>query len=107
MTEKTIIEKALKGGWKQDYYVGKELNSNEIKEVADIHLEHYGIYQVLLDPKFWQAVQRSEGCKTHSCWFENKGDLCSRENKVAVHKMHEMIDALVEGKSIEEYLKTL
>ena len=115
---KTFIEKAVAGGMKEG--IGWKLKTANIYWVVwfngngdetAIPIEKY-----ILDPKVWQAVQRASGCKTHSCWFEKEGELCSQEDGVANSKMHRMIYFLIEKsqkhnfsvtKSIESFIKTL
>lgn len=123
MTIKEFIETAIEGGWKlgvdaknipgfkmYDYgfIFGIELKS-------DIHIN-----TIVLDPKVWQAVGKVKG------WGKTGGEhdagnypdvmICGRFDKpslgifrwsVCEFKMHQMIAALTEGKSIEEYLQTL
>lgn len=55
---------------------------------------------MFLDPLAWQAVGKVENWRNHSTgWFAYKSPWCE--------KMHAMIDALAEGKSIEEFIETL
>lgn len=60
---------------------------------------------VLLDPLAWQAVAKVEG------WRQGFYEYGSANEAVEMApymvKMHLMIDALCEGKTIEEYLATL
>lgn len=91
MTTKEFIEKAIEGGW-------------------ECYLESgtgHGLSDMFLDPKAWQAVGKVYGWNEEyncpSCGLEYYE--VSRPAYSA--KMHRMIDALIEGKSIEEYLKTL
>ena len=91
MTIKQFIEKGIEGGYPQD-------------------LAHYEKYPdqcvVLLDPLAWQAVGKVEG-------WETKYFKCSPncDNKIRSddwnYQMHRMIDALAEGKTIEEFIETL
>ena len=90
MKRETYIEKAMKGGWRRnkrhDFLVSKISGSTMPIEVG------------LLDPRAWQAVGKVEGWEislkndTKEDWF---------------NKMHHMIDALAEGKSLENFIKTL
>ena len=86
MEIKQFIEKAEKGGYK------KSDRENHLRTKFNISSIPYEV--VLLDPLAWKAVGKVEGWgyKTKGNWFD---------------KMHQMIDALCEGKSIEEYIKTL
>lgn len=95
MTIQTFIEKAIEGGWTQPP-----------EGTAAQMFMHQTIF---LDPEAWKAVGKVEGwwhctvhvdggeevrCEDpkHDDWFKN---------------MHRMIDALAEGKSIEEFITTL
>lgn len=108
-----FIEDAIAGGWK----ASPELSTYEMKvltiekmRVTCEYLEtctiDFDVRMPLLDPLAWQAVQR-KNCKTHSCWFEREGDLCSRENEVGLGNMHRFIDHLADGKTIDTSLSLL
>ncbi len=86
---KLFIEKAIEGGW-----YGKSFSVN-------FWCTGSHFYEVFLDPSSWRAVGKVEGWerKTIHAHFNYK-----EEAKV---KMHGMIDALWDGKSIEQYLSTL
>ena len=89
MTEKQFIEKAIEGG----YPTGQVENAYSEIMGAGILIE-----RLLLDPFFWKAVGKVEA------W---KSDIDDRLFVEWHSKMHGMIDALIEGKTIEDYLKTL
>jgi hypothetical protein len=83
MTIQSFIEKAIEGGWRPKGTLYKE-------DFMDAHI---------LDPEMWKAVGKVEG------WSKGlKG--YSREVPWR-RNMHRMVDALAEGKSIEEFLATL
>lgn len=98
MTIQQFIEKALEGGGypKLDiisvdlfgflYQVGREEFRFELS-------------QILLDPLAFKAVGKVEG------WPKDQFEYQIREGWNG--KMHRMIDALAEGKTIEQYLETL
>lgn len=90
MTIQTFIEKAIEGGWKR-----QELFHlwSDAKTPCPFFL---------LDPLAWQAVGTVEG------WPCKKED--GRMQPVPfgwLQNMHDMINALAEGKTVEEYLETL
>lgn len=87
MKIKQFIEKAVEEGygWKK-WDVGGWGNLEKSP-----HLE-----AVLLDPKAWEAVGKVEGWHDKELWH------WSWQNQ-----MHAMIDALAEGKTLEEFIKTL
>ena len=103
MTEKQFIEKAIKGGWdSSDEYGG------EYQMVDFLH----SINKILLDPLAWKAVEKVEGwgkeglCGACNLYLTEEGEEpCPQEGWK--HKMLGMIDALIEEKTIEDYLLTL
>ena len=96
MEKKEIVEKAIQGGW---CFVDGKLHWSEHEQHFYINPNdriYIPIEVFLLDPKFFQAVGKVEG------WH--------MDSKMQAHwkiNMHRMIDALVDGKTIEEYIKTL
>lgn len=67
---------------------------------------HYLTAEILLDPKAWQAVAKSLG--EGNTTVKNAPTLSKRFiSKWARYKMHQMIDALIEGKDIETYLSEI
>lgn len=89
MSPKDFCEKAVAGGWSWDtprvrLYVEKTRTWPDVP--AEI---------VMLDPLAWKSVfpgkDCDEGCSTHG-WRA---------------KMHHMIDAIADGKTIEQFLETL
>lgn len=108
MTPKQFIEKAIKGGW------------SEPKE--DCSYCKTPMACILLDTLAWQAVGKLEGwgekcskckrklsdyqivpCGACATWKEAQQKSMGEKG----YLMHRMIDALVEGKSIESFLETL
>ena len=88
MTTKTFIEKAIEGGY--------SLNGFEIDE----WIERF-THRTLLDPKAWQAVGKVEGWKHPTSM--NRGV----PNGEWAENQQDMIIALQNGKTIEEFLETL
>lgn len=127
MTIKQFIEKAIEGGWKHKHYdVKRTLDSKVFSKdvIADI-IEHYKL-EILFDPRAWEAVGKVEGWESYWCVYCNQqfsskeeavdtlstNDRCNHqelEDEAPKYKnaMHAMIDALCEGKSLEEYIATL
>lgn len=93
MTIKQFIEKAIEGGWKTG-------NHYEFSDGT-----RYDQSGILLDPEAWKAVGKVEGWKedTH---YTVEG-VRVREGTNYVKNMHRLIDALAEGKTVEEYLASL
>ena len=99
-----FIEKALAGGWRPE---ARELS---ITGFYERHFEYQirsivagrpsairmMVYEtVLLDPKVWQAVGKVER------WYEGY------YGPEWLHHMHKMIDALVEGQTLEAYVQSV
>lgn len=92
MTIKQFVEKAIEGGWGPYYY--RDLYKDGSSETA----------AMLLDPLAWQAVGKVEVEKWGETAFDGTvGDTVP----VWRVNMHKMIDALAEGKSIEDFLSEL
>lgn len=92
-----FIEKAIQGEYPNLHFL-------------DTATEGAGQYRILLDPLAWQAVGRVDG------WDERmhkKGGSPHREEECWCQDyswrkaMHRMIDALAEGKTVEQYLATI
>ncbi len=92
----TAIKKAIEGGW-----------------------EEWGFYQdALLDPLFWQALGKVEGWDekycTSGCGCEYPNGDGSHEKECVwsgknewIDQMHNFIDHIIEGKSIDEFFTNL
>lgn len=109
MTIQQFIEKAIEGGWKRQVF-GKCKLPIEIYRNTRLHKAWnvFGngffdlgaiVYEdtMLLDPFAWQAVGKVEG------WT----DTPNPNVRVWLYNWHCMIDALSEGKTIEEFISTL
>lgn len=105
MTIKQFIEKAIEGGWDDTNYAFGSKQPDEKWKVGAWEYDE----KIFLDPKAWQAVGKVEGWKkTRKEWSYREGNsttiyLLDR----AENEMHEMIDVLCAGKTIEEFLKTI
>lgn len=104
MTIQEFIEKAIKGGWDDTEYAfvcTPDGNSRLAWLVGNWEYDE----KIFLDPKLWQAVGKVEG------WSElktpNRSPVGQYEAGSWFFHMHRLIDALAEGKTIEEYLATL
>ena len=97
-----FIEKALVGGWQPgdrdcrivgffERHFEYELRSLFPERSSTIRMMAYEA--VLLNPKVWQAVGKAEH------WYEG------RYGPEWLHHMHKMIDALVEGQTLEAYVQ--
>lgn len=112
MTIPTFIEKAIEGGWKVQI-LSQTASHYEISALTRRQGDTWGVWlkqprrkngkledesteillsEILLDPEAWKAVGKVD------VWFE--------QYDWSWH-MHRMIDALAEGKTIEQYLLTL
>ena len=119
MTVKQFIEKAIEGGWQVEGYgdvSGHIVSVNETYgfTISNNKRRPYGakiegaIQIIFLDPKAWEAVgkvviQAQDG-------DPRKGNVTRRTVRIkywAKNKMLQMIDAICDGKSISDYIKTL
>ena len=92
----TVIEfarKAYEGGW-QPNWIEAKMNSDGFEATAQIH-----VHKMLLNPEAWKACGKVEGWEEHDSGLEYPVEW--------INNMHKMVSALVEGKSIEEFLKNL
>lgn len=86
MIIKEFIEKSIEGGWKTKECVCCFKKPDFCR-----------CNGLLLDTKAWEAVGKVEG------WDDN-----TISRRKAWHtNMHNMVEALIQGKTIEEYLETL
>lgn len=88
----TFIEKAIEGGW------------NHPKE--DCSYCETPVEVILLDPLAWQAVGKVEGWQDVQAGYRESDGLILYESGWK-RRMHRMIDALAEGKTITQFLETL
>lgn len=119
-TEK-FIRDAIEGGW-NGYNNLLPQNLKWVKE----GLQNAGLYKMLLDPAAWQAVGKVrgwarytwtswKGWSDHSIEYPSDDDAYNPPTDNAYAKrhithelrMHGLIDALCDGKSIEEYLTSI
>jgi hypothetical protein len=110
MTPKQFIEKAIEGGWK---YKGLDSKYDDFSESVEVYdpltglNDYVSLLPIIVDPLAWQAVGKVEGWELADA-KETKdfGDIKVNGFEWYV-QMHRMIDALCEGKSIEQFLETL
>jgi hypothetical protein len=126
MTIQTFIEKAIEGGWKPKMMDGR--NPADLSYFYESGELRIWVWWSFLQPDAWRAVGKVEGkeykyyCLDHDEELEPsraypgalacRGDhfRCMNQNcnyDWATYQMHRMIDALAEGKTIEQYLETL
>lgn len=113
MMEKAI-KKALEGGYSLSGYS----KSNPKTYIADQKQ-----YELFLDPLFWKCLGKQQGWKEnvwichidgvidgHNVTNDEKCDFCKTPvscGKEWVFKMHNFIDHIVEGKSIDSFFEEL
>lgn len=107
MTIQKAIEGAIEGGWKPllAHEVWYANWNNRSKPRTGVRAS-YVIHEILLDPLFWQALGKVKGWVappevTHNTWQET-GKL-----KCWICNMHRHIDALIDGKTSEEFFSSL
>lgn len=102
MTPKEFIEKSIFGGYLECNYVKERGHRTFVffKKSGEI-VGIYNLFEIFLDPKAWEAVGKVEG------WGEMpSGDIWQGKLRFK-YNMHRMIDSLIEGKSIDDFLATL
>lgn len=103
MTIQAFIEKAIEGGWKPQVIVKEYFY--ECPPGSSSHIRMTALYHELLDSLAWKAVGKVEG------WYETEVfDMLTGQPILTTFwwlQMHRMIDALAEGKTIEQFLETL
>lgn len=115
MTPKQFVEKAVEGGWRYGN-VFDRTGELTVRLFSDKHVAP-PMEVAYLDPKAWEAVGKVDGWKWHCAECRNEreseGFYCEDCDMVVTLRigwefnMHRMVDFLVEGKSIEQYLETL
>lgn len=80
------IQKAVEGGYDNNWFINTELVRKDI------------LCQILLDPLFWQSLGKAMGWEDVELWKQNKASLFDWN-----YQWHRFIDHLAEGKSIESY----
>ena len=113
MTTKQFIKKAIEGGW---FKGARKITSftdidveieYEIFPLRAIYFKRIPFTTILIDPLAWQAVGKVEGWKETE--IKHKIGMATTSEWVITWKynMLAMTQALIDGKSIEDYLKTL
>lgn len=103
MTIQDFIQKAKDGGFE----IHHSLTSGWLSE--GLPAPQCVIFSLVLNPKVWQAVGKVEGWglvpdAVHALAYSMGKDI---PNQKWLWNMHRMIDALAEGKTIEEFIATL
>ena len=96
----TIIEDGIKGGYKG---IDATISNGEIFTFGERIVEE----KLLLDPKFWEAVGVTRGWNGDKDPSFYVGKSYHYNYPVWKKRMHQLIDALAQGLSIDEALKTL
>ena len=100
-----FIKKAVEGEWYKDeledtkYYI-KGYSLSYIGNMG--HWQHISIYEILLDPLAWQAVGKVE---KWGVWITD--DETGESIDTWKYNFYQLPVALADGKSLEDYLKTL
>lgn len=106
-----FIEKAFRGGWNPKAYPDKDselvlnvtghFRDDALPAMIEFVLREWTAYRIFLTPEAWKAVGKAEGWDDDTAEIEEVGSPESRGRMIG------MIDALAEGKTIEQYLETL
>ena len=120
MTVKQFIEKAIEGGWfhpdwtRTDDFLKKvewRVDDGDFEtrtEFSDGWNTLFRMSDAFLDPEAWKAVGKVEGWPPDGWDFlEPKMTLGQWGEQNWRGRMRGMIEALIEGKTIEQYLETL
>ena len=117
MTIEQFIGKAIEGGYCLDGKSVLPLKQSELLQEEIVYTLSRGgnLYRLMLDPLAWQAVAKIEGYG-RCAWCKTRGEcrMCGAGINVsnvaedqAKKYMHRMIDALAEGKTLEQFISTL
>lgn len=102
MTIQQFIEAAIEGGWENKHLPLMKTEDGVSGEVMTRMYWTTMFPVIALDPEAWKAVGKVKG------WFN---ELPSKDKKIItvqwMSKMHMMINALIKGKTLQEYIKTL
>lgn len=104
-----FVRDAIEGGWLLRGALGGEISQYEV-ETKTFAMKDGNTWLrppmavIMLDPTAWQAVGKVRGWGLHVCHYFTNNDADVPMWKC---KMHGLIDALAEGKTIDEYLQTI
>ena len=136
MTIKQFISCAIEGGWNESYTLKNFGIMGDVLLVDGMRSKALIVAEIILDPSAWRAVGKVKGWKEGevrvcvgcgvspepeevSLWGKHIGKYdgrkkngCDSDVWVYNHgqyeiEMHGMIDALCDGKTIEEYIATI
>ena len=113
MTFNQYLERAIEGGYTNPFPWIENVLFMRHRGMGKKTEEEFLMRYVLMDVKSWEAVGKVEGWnKVYEDLYtegykRTEKDFAKEIRLQAGNKMHQMIDALIEGGSIESYLKTL
>lgn len=116
MTIEQFIKKAIEGGWKPKDAEMQKVSSFKVEDglltlyglenKTQRKVESYLVEQIFIDPFAWKAVGKVEGWDIGKT-IDPTYHFAPESMWMWQWKMHRMIDALAEGKSLEEFISTL
>ncbi len=111
MEIKDFIEKAIEGGWNPTEQTASKVEGDTAyfysEEYPEEGSEACDIYFILLDPLAWKAVERNAILTTEGWEKFTPQHIEKIAANEAQKNMHGLVDALIRGETIEEYLHTL
>lgn len=122
MTIKEFIEKAIEGGWRdlstkgvdhfivfhggdgygEPNYINIVYTCVGVEPPCNSNTVGFTKYEILLDPKAWQAVGKVEGWNGVAYWKSEYADMTPAE-----FYMHNMVEHLFERGTITSYIESL
>lgn len=108
MTTQQFIEKAIEGGWKDGRSLMVLLDM--MRRDGHVMMAKSVLRSALLNPDVWQAVGKAEGWKEYPS-FHLQSNIFGNPTPLQMEgwraRWFQMIDALAEGKSTDQFLEDL
>lgn len=100
MTKKEFIRQIIEGGYVPEHHIEQFKQALESKILGELSFQ-----STILNPLSWKAIAKSKGWdKDILVSFHG---IKAYKQELWIFHMHKMIDYLIAGKTIEEFLETL